>query len=132
MAVPVRASEAILGSARPWVLLAFRIVVTVLFLLHPASALGLLDGSAPAAPMIAISAVEIVCVLLVAVGLYTRVAAFLLSGMMAFAFFVIHTSAGWNWIDNGGEPAALYCWVFLLLVVLGPGPLSLDRRRLGD
>ena len=49
--------------------------------------------------------------------------------MMAFAFFVIHLPNGWNWLDNGGEPPALYSWVFLLLFVLGPGPISLDRRR---
>ncbi|GAA4889603.1 DoxX family protein [Actinomycetospora straminea] len=115
---------------RPWALLAFRCVVTALFLLHPVGAFGVLDGSTPAAPMIAISAVEIVAVLLVAVGLYARVAAFVLSGMMAFAFFVVHLPSGWNWLENGGEPAALYSWVFLLLVVLGPGSLSLDRRRI--
>jgi putative oxidoreductase len=126
------ATPTTLTLLRPWALLAFRCSVTVLFLLHPVGALGVLDGSAPTAPMIAISAVEIVAVLLVAVGLYARTAAFVLSGMMAFAFFVVHLPAGWNWLDNGGEPAALYSWVFLLLVVLGPGPLSLDRRRTGQ
>lgn len=124
--------DTVLRRARPAILLAFRCVVTVLFLLHPVSALGVLDGSTPEVPMVAISAVEILCVLLVAVGLFTRPAALLLSGMMAFAYFVIHLPGGWDWMENGGEPAALYSWVFLLLFVLGPGPLSLDRRRLGD
>lgn len=118
-----------LAPARAWVLLAFRAAVTALFLLHPLDMLGVLGGDAPGGAMVAISAVEIVCVLLVAVGLYTRAAAFLLSGMLAFAFFVIHLPDGWNWMENGGEPAALYSWIFLLLVVLGPGPLSLDRLR---
>jgi len=123
------ASSDRLAPARAWVLLAFRGAVTVLFLLHPLDVLGVLGGDPPGGAMVAISAVEIVCVLLVAVGLYTRAAAFLLSGMLAFAFFVIHLPDGWNWMENGGEPAALYSWIFLLLVVLGPGPLSLDRLR---
>ncbi|MEJ2864738.1 DoxX family protein [Actinomycetospora flava] len=118
-----------LRYAQPAVLLAFRCVVTVLFLLHPVGMLGLLGGEAPGGVMVAISVVEIVCVLLVAVGLFARPAAFLLSGMLAFAYFVIHLPGGWNWMDNGGEPAALYSWIFLLLFVLGPGPLSLDGRR---
>jgi putative oxidoreductase len=115
--------------ARPWVLLAFRCAVAVLFLLHPVESAGLLSGEAPTGMMLAISVVEIALIALVVLGLYARIAAFLLSGMMAFAFFVVHLPNGWNWLDNGGEPPALYCWVFLLLFVLGPGPISLDRRR---
>lgn len=118
-----------LVRAQPAVLLAFRLVVAVLFVLHPVNTLGLLDGSDPEPAMAALSLVEILLVTLVAVGLFARQAAFLLSGMMAFAFFVIHLPGGWNWLDNGGEAPALYCWIFLLLFVLGPGPLSLDRRR---
>jgi putative oxidoreductase len=120
-----------LHRARPWTLLAFRCVVAVIFLLHPIESLGLLSGETPPTTMMAISVVEIALISLVVIGLYARAAAFLLSGMMAFAFFVIHLPNGWNWLENGGEPPALYCWVFLLLFVLGPGPLSLDRRRAG-
>ena len=79
--------------------------------------------------MVAISAVEILCALFVALGLFARPAAFVLSGMMAFAYFVIHLPDGWNWLENGGEPAALYSWIFLLLAVLGPGPIAVARRR---
>ena len=119
----------VLHRVRPWVLLAFRGVVTVLFLLHPIDMIGLFGGECPGGVMVAISVVEIVAVLFVAVGLFARPAAFLLSGMLAFAYFVIHLPDGWNWMENGGEPAALYSWIFLVLFVLGPGPLSLDRLR---
>lgn len=118
-----------LTRVQPAILLAFRVVIAVLFVLHPVNVLGLLDGSNPGTAMAALSLVEILLIALVAVGLYARQAAFLLSGMMAFAFFVIHLPGGWNWMENGGETPALYCWVFLLLFVLGPGPLSLDQRR---
>ena len=124
-------SPDLLTRSRPWALLAFRIVVSILFTLHPIGTLGLLDGSSPSGAMAAISAVEILLIALVALGWYARGAAFLLSGMMAFAFFAIHLPGGWNWMENGGEPPALYCWIFLLLFVFGPGPISLDRRRIG-
>ncbi|MFC5139964.1 DoxX family protein [Actinomycetospora rhizophila] len=122
-------SGSLLRYARPGTLLAFRVAVTVLFLLHPIDMIGLLGGESPGGVMVAISVVEILAALLVAVGLFARPAAFLLSGMLAFAYFVIHLPDGWNWMENGGEPAALYSWIFLLLFVLGPGPLSLDRLR---
>lgn len=128
-AAPATNEAGRLDRAQPAILLAFRIVVAVLFVLHPVNTLGLLDGSDPEVAMAAISLVEIVLVTLVAIGLFARPAAFLLSGMMAYAFFVIHLPGGWNWLENGGEAPAVYCWVFLLLFVLGPGPLSLDRRR---
>ncbi len=118
-----------LVRAQPWTLLAFRCAVAILFVLHPLTSLGLLGGESPGGFMLAVSVVEIALILLVTVGFHARLAAFLLSGMMAFAFFVIHLPNGWNWLDNGGEPPALYSWVFLLLFVLGPGPISLDRRR---
>jgi putative oxidoreductase len=125
---PTSAPE-FLVRAQPWTLLAFRCAVAVLFVLHPLTSLGLLGGESWGGFLVAVSVVEIVLIVLVAVGFHARAAAFLLSGMMAFAFFVVHLPNGWNWLDNGGEPPALYSWVFLLLVVLGPGPISLDRRR---
>lgn len=70
--------------------------------------------------------IELVCGLLVAVGFGTRVAAVLCSGAMAFAYFTVHAPHGLLPIRNGGELAALYCWIFLLIAAIGPGPLSLD------
>jgi putative oxidoreductase len=64
-------------------------------------------------------------------GLYTRATAFVLSGMMAVAYFMAHAPQG-NVLApmlNGGELAALYSFIFLLFAVTGAGALSLDERK---
>lgn len=66
---------------------------------------------------------------LLLLGLFTRPVAFILSGMMAVAYFVAHAPQGFFPIDNGGEPAILFCFLFLLLSAAGPGAWSLDGRR---
>lgn len=72
--------------------------------------------------------------LLVLAGLFTRPAAFVLAGEMAFAYFRAHQPRALWPIQNGGELAVVYCFVFLYLSAAGPGPLSLDRilRRKKD
>ena len=65
--------------------------------------------------------------LLLLLGLYTRPVAFVLSGLMAFAYFIAHAPRGFWPILNGGELAALYCFVFLYLAAAGGGPWSVDR-----
>ncbi len=65
--------------------------------------------------------------LLVLLGLFTRPAAFLLSGLMAVAYFMAHAPKGFWPILNQGELAVLYSFVFLYLAVAGGGPWSLDR-----
>ncbi len=65
--------------------------------------------------------------LLTAVGLFTRPVAFLLCGQMAVAYFRSHAQAGFWPILNGGELAALYCFIFLYLSIAGGGSISLDR-----
>jgi putative oxidoreductase len=64
---------------------------------------------------------------LVAVGLFTRCAAFVLSGEMAFAYFIEHAPRGFYPALNEGLPAVLFCFVFLYLSAAGGGPWSLDR-----
>jgi putative oxidoreductase len=64
---------------------------------------------------------------LVMLGLYAPWAAFLASGLMASAYFTAHNPRGFWPIMNGGELAALYCFVFLFFATRGSGPLSLDR-----
>lgn len=64
---------------------------------------------------------------LIAVGLFTPWVAFLASGQMATAYFMAHYPRGFWPIENGGELAAVYCFVFLFLASRGPGPISLDR-----
>jgi len=64
------------------------------------------------------------CILL---GVWTRPVAFLLSGMMAAAYFMGHASRGFWPLLNRGELAVLYCFVFLFLAAAGGGPLTVDR-----
>ena len=72
--------------------------------------------------------IELVCGALIALGLFTRPAAFLASGTMAVAYFMAHASQNFWPVNNGGDAAILYCFVFLYFVFAGPGPLSLDSR----
>ena len=65
--------------------------------------------------------------LLLLLGLFTRPVAFVLSGLMASAYFIAHVPRGFWPILNQGELAALYCFVFLALAALGGGRLSLDN-----
>lgn len=70
---------------------------------------------------------ELVGGALIVLGLFTRPVAFLLSGMMAVAYFQFHAMSGGLFpMVNGGELAALYCWVFLFLFFAGPGAFSVD------
>jgi putative oxidoreductase len=55
--------------------------------------------------------------------------AFILSGEMAVAYFMAHAPGGFFPLTNGGEPAVLYCFVFLYFVFAGPGPWSVDAVR---
>ena len=66
---------------------------------------------------------------LVLLGLFTRPVAFVLSGEMAFAYFMVHAPKGFWPLMNGGEAAVLYCFVYLYLAAAGAGPWSLDRLR---
>lgn len=70
--------------------------------------------------------------LLFVLGIFTRPVAFILSGEMAVAYFMVHAKGGFWPINNHGELAVLYCFVFLYFAAAGPGPLSLDyliRRK---
>jgi putative oxidoreductase len=74
--------------------------------------------------------VELTCGLLIAIGLFTRAAAFLASGTMAVAFWYAHFKLDNPFpVNNGGDAAILYCFVFLYLSVAGPGPWSIDAAR---
>ncbi|WP_353942346.1 DoxX family protein [Streptomyces sp. HUAS MG91] len=124
-----------LNTAQPYVLGLFRIVVGLLFACHGAAALfGVLGGSegggtVPAGtwPGWYAAVIQLVGGGLVLLGLGTRVAAFVASGSMAYAYFDVHQpSALWP-LQNGGEASALFCWTMLLLVFTGSGALGLDR-----
>lgn len=74
---------------------------------------------------------ELVGGALMVIGLFTRPVAFLLSGLMAVAYFYAHAPKGFFPLLNGGELAALYCFVFLYLSARGAGPWSVDHMRGG-
>lgn len=71
--------------------------------------------------------IELVCGVLIAVGLFTRSAAFLSSGLMAFAYFIGHAGNGFWPTLNGGQTAILYCWIYLYIAAQGPGAFALDN-----
>jgi putative oxidoreductase len=111
-----------------------RFMAGLMFALHGAQkllgAFGGMGGSgATAEPLTMMwfaGVLELVGGLLIAVGLLTRPVAFLLSGQMAAAYFMAHLPEGFWPIQNGGELAALYCFLFLYLSARGPGRYSLD------
>lgn len=72
---------------------------------------------------------EIVGGLLVLIGFVTRPVAFILSGLMATAYWMAHGSKGFYPLLNGGEAAMLFCFIFLYIATAGPGALSLDSRK---
>lgn len=70
---------------------------------------------------------ELVGGVLLLIGLFSRPVAFILSGMTAVAYFLVHAPQAFHPIVNGGELAALYCFVFFYLTFAGPGPWSVDK-----
>nr|WP_245198062.1 DoxX family protein [Jiella mangrovi] len=79
----------------------------------------------------AAGAIELVGGLLIALGLFTRLAAFVCSGEMAVAYWMAHAPQNPFPVNNGGDAAILYCFVFLLLVFTGAGASSIDAARKG-
>lgn len=85
-------------------------------------------GSLP--PMLLVAAlVELVGGGLIAIGFLTRAAAFVASGMIAVGYFTMHAPRGFYPALNQGEPAVLFCFVFLYLVFAGAGSWSIDAKR---
>ena len=123
-----------LNSAQPYALGLFRIVVGLLFACHGAASLfGVLGGAMGGGTIDAgtwpgwyAAVIQLVGGGLVLLGLGTRLAAFVSSGSMAYAYFTVHQERALLPIQNGGELAAMFCWSFLLLVIVGPGTWSLD------
>jgi putative oxidoreductase len=118
----------------PRVLSLLRIVAALIFMAHgtqkilgfPAS-----DHPAPAVLSLAWTSgmLELIGGALLALGLFTRPVAFILSGEMAVAYFLAHAPRALFPVLNGGDAAILYCFIFLYLVFAGPGPWSLDAAR---
>jgi putative oxidoreductase len=112
-----------------------RILFGIMMACHGAQKVfGLFGGVPPGAPPFIIwtaGSIELVGGVLIAIGLFTRPAAFLVSGLMAFAYFMGHAKDGFLPIVNKGELAVIYCWFALYLAAAGPGAWSLDGMRRG-
>ncbi|GAB2827693.1 DoxX family protein [Lentzea nigeriaca] len=117
-----------LEQRRDQALALFRIVIGLFFLIHGVQKI--LKGTSllswPAGPS---SLIELIGGTLVLIGLWTRWAALISSGSMAYAYFVVHQPRALLPIQNGGELAAVYSWAFLLLVFTGAGAWSIDQLR---
>ena len=74
-------------------------------------------------------ALEIVGGVLILLGLFTRPAALVLCGFMAVAYFMAHAPQSFFPVNNRGDAAILFCFVFLYLTAAGPGAFALDNRR---
>ena len=120
-----------LTSRVPHALGIFRILVGLMYAMHGTVKMFGLPSGSPVAfgawPGWWAAVLEVMLGLLIAAGVLTRVAAFISSGVMAVAYFWKHVPEGFWPIDNGGETAALYSFIFLLLVFTGPGALALRR-----
>lgn len=112
-----------------------RIVTALLFLQHPIVKLfgfppGVPPGQVPLGTMFGIAGIiEIIAAPLILIGLFTRAAAFVVAGEMAAAYWIVHAPTGFYPIANKGEPAILFCLVFLYIAAAGPGAWSVDAAR---
>jgi len=124
-----------LGRWAPLALSLLRVVAALLFVEHGAMKLLHFPAAQPGAPdplpplMMAAGVLELVGGALLALGLFTRPVAFILSGQMAVAYWMVHAKDGMWPALNGGDAAILFCFVFFYLVFAGPGSISLDAMR---
>ena len=119
----------------PQLLGLLRIVAGLLFLLHGTQKLfGFPAAMEPEQPSLlsllgAAGLIEFLGGLLITIGLFTRLVAFILAGEMAFAYFIGHAPTGFWPTLNQGEVAVLYCFVFLYFAAAGAGAWSVDGER---
>ena len=111
-----------------------RIVAALLFLLHGSSKLFNfppfpMDLPAPGTLLWIGAILELIGGLILLVGIFSRPVAFILSGEMAVAYWMFHAPQSTFPSANNGEPAILFCFIFLLIAAAGPGSWSLDESR---
>jgi putative oxidoreductase len=120
-----------LDAWAPHTLSILRIMAGLLFFEHGLQKLfAVPDAGGGAVPLLSLiglaGLIELVGGALIIVGLFTRISAFVISGEMAFAYFMAHAPQGFMPIENGGELAVLYCFLFFYLIFAGPGSWSVD------
>ena len=119
---------------QPHAYAALRAVSGFLFIFHGTRNLVGIPARAAEAPGVVVyvaGPIEIIGGALIMLGIATRPAAFLCSGLMAAAYWIAHGTLALLPIQNGGELALLYCFVFLLLSTGGSGAYSIDQLRSG-
>ncbi|MGO4436441.1 DoxX family protein [Rhizobium sp. RAF56] len=124
-----------LNRFQPYALGVLRIVTALQFIEHgtqklfsfPASANA--GGGGMTALILLAGVLEAFGGLLILIGWFTRPVAFILSGQMAFAYFMAHAPRSFFPANNGGDAAILFCFVFLYLVFAGAGRFALDNRK---
>jgi putative oxidoreductase len=124
-------SSASLDRLAPYVLGILRIMAALLFLQHGLSKyFGFPSANRPHPQLFDLewfaALIEFAGSILLALGLFTRAAAFIMSGEMAIGYFLFHAPRSFFPLVNGGDAAVLYCFVFFYLVFAGGGPWSLD------
>jgi putative oxidoreductase len=115
----------------PRLLSILRIVAALIFMEHGTQKLlGFPISEGPGPALFSLSGIagilELIGGALLVLGLFTRPVAFILSGEMAVAYWMAHAPQSFFPVNNGGDAAILYCFVFLYLFAAGPGPWSLD------
>lgn len=114
-----------------------RIMAALLFMEHGLMKLFAFPAAQPGVPsplpalLVAAAVIEVAGGALIALGLFTRLAAFLCAGEMAVGYFMAHASKSFWPGVNGGDAAILFCFVFLYIAAAGPGAWSIDGMRGG-
>jgi len=125
--------QSFLSNCNSQVYAMMRIVAGFLFLWHGAQKLfgfpSAMPGGVPAFITYIAGPIELIGGILVMIGLFTRWSAFLASGLMAFAYWMAHGMKALLPLQNNGELAALYCFVFLFIATRGGGIWSVDALR---
>lgn len=120
----------------PFMLSLLRIMSALLFMQHGTAKILGFPASNMHPPILSLfgaaGLLELIGGALLLIGLFSRPIAFLLSGEMAFAYFIAHAPKSFFPVQNGGTEAVLFCFVFLYFVFAGPGPLSVDARMSGS
>jgi len=119
-----------LARLAPYLLSALRIAAAFTFVEHGTQKLFAMPGGArvPLASLMGLAGIlETAGGSLMLLGALTRPVAFILAGEMAYAYFTVHAPQGTWPIQNQGELAVLYCFLWLYLSAAGPGPISIDR-----
>ena len=120
------------SSVEPYFQSLLRIIAGFGLACHGVQKLLAIQGGAHLPPLLVVAALlEAVGGFLLFIGLFSSTVAFILSGEMAVAYFMRHFPKGFLPIKNGGEPAVLYCFIFLYLFAAGADAMSIDRLMRG-